>query len=220
VTVRRLETGAEMRMRGPSTGVVVLAANGGTAPDRPGTWSASVEYVVTSLARRFPHVGFAEVRYRVRSWKRLEMCTDDARAALDVVAASGPAEIVLLGYSMGGAVVSQLADHPLVRRVIGLAPWFPEELDLATLAGRTLTVVHGTLDRYLPGVPGVSPESSRAGFDRVLALGGGGAYTLLPGATHAVALRAPWGALVPMPRARAWVDRVAGALHTNRPAVV
>ncbi len=207
-----LATGAELRLRGPSDGLVVLAANGGTAPDRPGTWSATAEYVVRALARRYPRAGFAEVRYRIRSWKRLEMCTDDARAALAAVAALRPAEIVLMGYSMGGAVVAQLADHPLVRRVVGLAPWFPEELDVGPMAGRELTVVHGTLDRYLPGVPGVSPESSRAGFDRIRALGATGSYTLLPGATHAVALRAPWGGLIPMPRASAWVDRVAAAL--------
>lgn len=206
-----LATGAELRVRGPVDGPVVLAANGGAAPDRPGTWSATVEYVVGALAERFPQFGFAEVRYRIRSWRRLAMCTEDARAALDVVATDA-AEVILLGYSMGGAVVAQLADHPLVRDVIGLAPWFPQELDLGAMEGRRLTVVHGTLDRYLPGVPGVSPESSRVGFDRILALGGQGTYTLLRGATHAVALRAPWGGLIPLPRARRWVDLVARAL--------
>ena len=46
---------------------------------------------------------------------------------------------------------------PRVVGVLGLAPWLPDELDLAPLRGRRLDVLHGALDRWLPGIPGVSP---------------------------------------------------------------
>jgi pimeloyl-ACP methyl ester carboxylesterase len=218
VTEEALDTGAALRVRGPSGGTVVLCVNGGTARDVPGSWSGSLEYLVGRLAPRFPDLAWAEIRYRIRSWKRLGMCIEDGHAALEHVARSGADEVVLLGYSMGGAVASTIAGHPLVRRVIGLAPWLPERLDASGMAGRRIDVLHGSLDRYLPGIPGVSPDSSRAGFERLLSLGATGSYTTIAGATHGVALRAPWGGLIPLPRAGAWVAGVAGALRAGAPA--
>jgi acetyl esterase/lipase len=97
--------------------------------------------------------------------------------------------------------------------VLGLAPWIPERLDLSPLRGRRLVVIHGALDRYLPGIPGVSPASSRRGFERAQALGVDGTYTLLPGAIHPIAVRGPLGRAVPMPRARHWASLVAAELE-------
>jgi hypothetical protein len=74
-------------------------------------------------------------------------------------------------------------------------------------------VLHGTLDRWLPGVPGVSPELSRRGFERAAALGAVGTYELIPGALHGAALRSPWGALVPLPRAKEWANGAARAVE-------
>jgi len=215
MSVERLATGADIRVTGPRGDTVVLCLNGGMAREVPGTWSASVEYLVRRLAPSAGEVGWAEVRYRVRSWKRLPMCIDDGRAALGALADAGARKVVLLGYSMGGAVSTAIAGDPLVRRVIGLAPWLPPELDMSGMRGRRFDVLHGSLDRALPGIPGVSPERSRAGFDRLLELGATGTYALIPGAIHAVALRAPWGALVPMPRAGAWAERVGELLGTD-----
>ena len=217
--VETLGTGAALRTTGRRDGMVVLCLNGGMARDVPGTWSASVEYLVRRLAPSTGGVGWAEVRYRVRSWTRLEMCLEDGRAALRALADGGAREVVLLGYSMGGAVSAAICDHPLVRRVVGLAPWLPAELDMSGMRGRRIDVLHGSLDRALPGVPGVSPVRSRAGFERLLALGATGTYALIPGALHAVALRAPWGALVPMPRARQWAQHVARILTTTEAAL-
>jgi pimeloyl-ACP methyl ester carboxylesterase len=167
----------------------------------PGTWSASIEWLVGRLALAFPALRFAEVRYRVKSWKRLDLCVEDTLAAIE---AAGGERTLLVGFSMGGAVAVAAADHPTVTGVLGLAPWLPDELDLATLRGRRLVVVHGALDRWLPGMPGVSPASSRSGFERARQLGIQGSYTLVPGAVHAIAFRAPWGRLVPLPRAGRW----------------
>jgi dienelactone hydrolase len=208
VIVRDLPTGARIRMTGPGDGVVALCVDGGTSRELPGTWSASVELLVRRCARQLPDVGWAEVRYRVRSWRQLEMCIDDGQAALEAVAAGGAHEVVLVGYSMGGAVSAAIAGHPLVRRVIGLAPWLPDRLDMSAMRGRDVAIFHGSLDRHLPGIPGVSPDSSRRGFERLLALGASGTYTTIPGAIHPIALRAPWGTPIPMPRAAAWARHV------------
>lgn len=205
-----LSTGAEMRVTGLGDGVVVCV-NGGQATEVEGTWSASLEWLVRRLAPRFPHLQFVEVRYRVKSWRRLDGCIADARAAVQEAAG---ARTMLLGFSMGGAVAVGTADEPSVERVLGLAPWIPDRLPLETLRGRRLDVLHGTLDRWLPGIPGVSPASSRRGFDRARALGVEGTYELIHGALHGIALRAHWGPAVPLPRAHAWARRVEAQLAT------
>ena len=206
----RIATGAELRLTGPSGAPAVVCVNGGQRGDVAGTWSATLEWLVDRLAPRFPGLAFGEVRYRVKSWRRLDWCVGDARAA---IAAMSPPRALLLGFSMGGAVAVGAADQPAVRSVLGLAPWFPDRLPLETLRGRRLAVLHGSLDRYLPGIPGVHPANSRRGFERARALGVDGDYRLLPGGLHGVAVRAPWGKPVRLPRAGAWARLVAQELE-------
>jgi pimeloyl-ACP methyl ester carboxylesterase len=204
--VIRLPTGAELRVSGPAGADAVLCVNGGQRAAVEGTWSASLEWLVGRLAPRFPALRFAELRYRIKSWEHLDSCVDDARAALREL---GAPRVLLVGFSMGGAVSSVVADESSVRGVVGIAPWLPRQLPLEALAGKRLRVIHGSLDRTLPGIPGVSPESSRAGFERALRAGAHGEYSLLRGAVHGLALRAPWGEPVPLPRARRWASLVA-----------
>lgn len=205
-----LRSGAELRLTGPpGTAAAVVCVNGGQGNEVEGTWSASLEWLVAHLAPRFPELAFAEVRYRIKSWKRLDWCLDDARAAVDAVRAE---RTLLIGFSMGGAIAAQVADEPSVETVVGLAPWFPERISLDRLQGRRLAVLHGSLDRWLPGIPGVSAASSRRGFERAKALGVEGDYTLIRGALHGVAVRAHWGRPVPLPRAHAWAQHVAAEL--------
>jgi len=185
-----LSTGAELRVTGPTQGAAVICVNGGQAAEVEGTWSASLEWLVRRLAPRFPALGFAEVRYRIKSWRRLEWCIEDARAAIREVAAP---RTLLLGFSMGGAVSIGCAAEPGVEEVLGLAPWIPDRLSVEPLRGKRLRVLHGSLDRNLPGVPGVSAALSRRGFDRARAIGVEGEYTVIPGALHGVALRARSG---------------------------
>ena len=206
----RLQSGAEMRVTGQG-GAAVVCVNGGQAAEVEGTWSASLEWLVQRLAPRFPQLAFAEVRYRVKSWRQLEACIDDARAAIRAV---GAERTLLLGFSMGGAVAISVAAEPSVERVLGLAPWIPDRLSVEPLRGKRLDVLHGSLDRWLPGIPGVSPASSRHGFERAQALGVAGGYELIPGALHAIALRAYRGRPVPLPRAGAWERHVAAQLAT------
>ena len=206
--VAALPTGAEMRITGETGRDVVVCVNGGRAAPVEGTWSASLEWLVRRLAPRFPHLRFVEVRYRVKSWQRLDLCVEDARAA---VREAGAARTLLLGFSMGGAVAIAAADEPSVERVVGLAPWIPDRLSLEPLRGRRLDVLHGSLDRWLPGVPGVSPASSRRGFERARSLGIAGSYELIAGALHGIAVRVA-GQPVPLPRAGAWACRVEAQL--------
>jgi pimeloyl-ACP methyl ester carboxylesterase len=201
----RLSTGAEMRITGPVDDCAVVCVNGGQSREIEGTWSASVEWLVRALAPRLPELGFAEVRYRVKSWRRLESCVDDARAAVDEL---GAPRIALLGFSMGGAVSIAIADDPVVEEVVGLAPWIPDQLDVTTLRRKRLTVLHGALDRWLPGIPGVSASHSRKGYERARERGAEGRYVLIPGALHGVALRTSWGALVRLPKADRWAELV------------
>lgn len=207
----QLSTGAELRVTGPAdVGTAVVCVNGGQASEVDGTWSATLEWLVRRLAPRFPQLRFGEVRYRVKSWKQLDRCVEDARAAIEEL---GALRTLVLGFSMGGAVASQVAGEPSVETVLGLAPWLPDRLSLEPLRGRRLRVLHGALDRWLPGIPGVSPTLSRRGFERALALGAVGDYTLIPGAVHGVALRAHWGRPVPLPRAGTWARLVADELE-------
>jgi pimeloyl-ACP methyl ester carboxylesterase len=206
----RLRTGAELRLTGPAgADAAVVCVNGGQGGEVEGTWSASLEWLVRRVAPIFPELAFGEVRYRVKSWRRLDWCVEDAYAAIDAV---GARRALLLGFSMGGAVAARAADEPSVETVLGLAPWLPDRLPLDALEGKRLRVLHGSLDRSLPAIPGVSPARSRRGFERARALGADGEYTLIPGAVHGVALRPNRGRPVPLPRAAAWARLVAGEL--------
>jgi dienelactone hydrolase len=209
----RLSTGAEARLTGSVDGRVVICANGGTSREAPGTWSASVEWLVRRLAPAFPQLAFLELRYRVKSWRRFDDCVADGAAALDEARALGAQEMALLGFSMGGAVAVRIAGDDAVSTVIGLAPWLPPQLELEPLRGCRLTVVHGALDSPFPGVPGVRPSVSLEAADRARAAGAQVERIVIPGAVHAIALRSPRGGLVAMPRARRWAELVADELE-------
>ena len=201
-----LPTGAELRLTGPARiDAAVVCMNGGQAAEVEGTWSASLEWLVTGLAPSFPDLTFAEVRYRIKSWNKLDWCIEDARVR-------GRRRSARRGRCSSGsrwAARSRAASPPSrpSQAVVGLAPWFPDRLPLDALRGRRLRVLHGSLDRWLPGIPGVSPASSRRGFDRARALGVEGEYTIIPGAVHGLALRAHRAARAAAARAHVGATR-------------
>jgi acetyl esterase/lipase len=190
-----------------------VCVNGGSSHERPGDWSATLEWLVTRLGSAFPEVRFLEVRYRIKSWRRLDLCVEDCEAALDQAQLEGAQELCLLGFSMGGAVSIASAGQPGVTTVVGLAPWIPDRLDVSPVDGRRLAVVHGSLDAWIPGVPGVSPRHTLRGLERIRARGAEVAYTAISGGVHGVAVRAPWGRPVALPRARTWLRLVHGELQ-------
>ena len=210
-----LANGAEARVTNGLREHVAVFLGGGREAEEPGTWSASNEWLVQRLARSFPELGFVEVRYRVKSWKLLALCVEDAAASIQAAAEGGAERIALVGFSMGGAVAVCAAGHPPVRMVLGLAPWLPDRLPLEPLAGRRFAVIHGSLDRGLPGIPGVTAASSMRGFERARRYSSDGEYTLIRGGFHGAAVRARWG-LTPLPRARRWAELVGQELERLR----
>ncbi len=209
----RLDSGAEGRLRNADGELAAVLVNGGTAKPLPGTWSATSELLAEELAPRFPRVRFLEVRYRVKTWKAMESCIDDARAAVEHVAPGSTGATLLIGFSMGGAVAISIAADARVAGVFCLAPWIPAALSVDGLRGKRLDVVHGGWDRYLPGVPGVSPSLSREGFERAREAGSEGTYTLIPRGLHGAALRRRSGTLVRLPRWQQWLEHTAAGLE-------
>ena len=208
-----LETGAEARWTGTPGRRAIVCVNGGTAAEVPGTWSASVEWLVHRLAQRFPALGFLEVRYRIKSWRRLQLCVEDAAAAIAAAKEHGAEELALLGFSMGGAVAVRNAAADGVGLVAGVNPWLPPELELEPLRGRRLAIAHGALDAPLPLIPGVKPSMSEAAAERARALGVDVERTIVPRGFHAVALRRRNGGTLPLPGAGRYAELVGDELE-------
>jgi pimeloyl-ACP methyl ester carboxylesterase len=94
-------------------------------------------------------VALGTVRYRCRGWNgdRADTGTD-ARAAPDALERTvGPVPVVLVGHSLGGRAALRVADHPLVRGVVALAPWCPPDEPVAGLAGQRAVLLHCPRDR-------------------------------------------------------------------------
>lgn len=208
----RLATGAEARWTNAPAPLGVVCVDGGTAAEVPGTWSASIEWLVRAVAPRFPELAFLEVRYRVKSWRQLDRCVEDGAAAVAAAREAGAERLVLLAFSMGGAVAVRNADG--AEAVVGVNPWLPPQLELAPLRGRRLAIAHGSLDAPLPGIPGVKPAMSAVAAERARALGADVQRVVVRGGFHAVALRRRrTGALVTLPGARRYAAFVARELE-------
>ena len=209
----QLATGAEARWTGEPGVRAVVCVNGGTSAEVPGTWSASLEWLVRRLARRLPELGFLEVRYRIKSWRRLELCVEDGAAAIDAARGSGVERLALLGFSMGGAVSVRNAGAAGVELVAGVNPWLPPQLGLETLQGRRLAIAHGALDAPLPLIPGVKPAMSEAAAERAPAVGIEVEREVVSGGFHAVALRRRGGGVLALPGAARYAEIVGDQLE-------
>ena len=93
------------------------------------------------------------LRYRVAGWNG--MAADafaDVRWSLDRIRAQhGPdVPIVLVGHSMGGRAVLRAGGEPQVSAVCALAPWTPPGEPVAHLRDRTVAILHGRGDRWVP----------------------------------------------------------------------
>ena len=92
------------------------------------------------------------LRYREIGWNAESSDppspVQDARWALDRVRESHPepGSVVVVGHSMGARTGVAVAGDPLVRGVVGLAPWFPLGEPVEPLAGKHLVAAHGRAD--------------------------------------------------------------------------
>jgi dienelactone hydrolase len=93
------------------------------------------------------------LRYRVAGWNG--MAADayaDVRWSLDRIRAEHGRDvpIVLVGHSMGGRAVLRAGGEDGVSAVCALAPWTPPGEPVAHLRGRTVAILHGRGDRWVP----------------------------------------------------------------------
>jgi dienelactone hydrolase len=188
-------------------GPLVVLFGGSSYRDGPGRWSGAMQWLAGELSERGWRT--AQVRYPSRSWRDLDSAAAAGREALDLL----PPVHALVGFSMGAAVAVANAERADPRVIIGLAPWLPEQLPMAGLESRRVSVLHGSLDRPLPGIPGVRPSHSRAALARAARAGARTRFALVPGGIHLIAVRLPWGRLVPAPRGRRWREAIVAELR-------
>ncbi|MFD3522415.1 alpha/beta hydrolase [Streptomyces sp. NPDC058653] len=132
------------------------------------------------------------VRYRHRGWNgtRADPAVDARRALDELERLAGSPRVVLVGHSMGGRAALAVAGHPLVRGVVGLAPWCPTGEPVKQLADRQVVLVHGDRDRT------TDPAGSRDLARRARAAGADTCTVLMSGGDHALLRRADeWHAL-------------------------
>ncbi|MFG2404875.1 alpha/beta hydrolase [Streptomyces brevispora] len=127
------------------------------------------------------------VRYGHRGWNgsRADPLHDAVRALDELRRVVGEIPVVLVGHSMGGRAALYAAGHPLVRGVVGLAPWCPDGDPVEQLAGRDVVLVHGTRDRV------TSPVASRTLTARARRAGARTCLVTVHGGDHVMLRRAP-----------------------------
>lgn len=93
---------------------------------------------------RYRHVGWNATNGSRRSpVPDVRWALDQARPTYD----GTHRPVVLLGHSMGARAAVAVADDPLVRGVVALAPWFPPGEPVGTLRGKRMVAAHGRADR-------------------------------------------------------------------------
>ncbi|MFJ4962377.1 Alpha/beta hydrolase family protein [Streptomyces sp. ADI96-02] len=183
----------------PATAAVLVLHGGretGTAPPPPGPLNlpgVRMRPFVRALERAArPREDGAEVlvrqvRYAHRGWNGARAdAYRDAVAALDALGEeAGDVPVVLLGHSMGARAALRAAGHPLVRSVVGLAPWCPPGDPVTQLADRDVVLVHSTRDRT------TSPQASQSLTARARRAGARTCMVTVRGGDHAMLRRAP-----------------------------
>ena len=181
--------------RTPSAAVLILHGGyetGIEAPapgalNLPGLRMLPVARVVARAVRGDSGVRVQRVRYTHRGWNgSREDPLHDAIRVLDALRReAGDIPVVLLGHSMGARAALHAAGHPLVRAVVGLAPWCPPGDPVTQLAGRDVVLLHSTRDRV------TSPLASQSLTARARRAGARTCLVTIPGSDHAMIRRAP-----------------------------
>lgn len=126
------------------------------------------------------------VAYGHRGWNghRADPLHDAVRALDALYAEAGDVPVVLLGHSMGARAALRAAGHPLVRGVVGLAPWCPAEDPVDQLADRDVVLLHSTRDRV------TSPRATELLTTRARRAGARTSLITIPDSDHAMLRRA------------------------------
>jgi predicted esterase len=93
------------------------------------------------------------LRYRVAGWNGAAAdAASDVRWAIEQIRdRHGPElPVVLVGHSMGGRAALRAGGDPQVAAVCALAPWTPPGEPVQHLRGRTIAILHGRADRWVP----------------------------------------------------------------------
>jgi dienelactone hydrolase len=145
--------------RGGLRGIAVFC-HGGTATGRQPPRDRALSLVRMREVERFVRrtagdrgIATQLVRYRVAGWNgEAADAYADVRWTLDQIRAEhGPdVPVVLVGHSMGGRAALRAGGDPQVAAVCALAPWTPPGEPVDHLRGRTVTVLHGRGDRWVP----------------------------------------------------------------------
>jgi len=93
------------------------------------------------------------LRYRVAGWNgEAADAYADVRWSLDRIRAEHGTEvpIVLVGHSMGGRAVLRAGGEDQVGAVCALSPWTPPGEPVGHLRDRTVVILHGRSDRWVP----------------------------------------------------------------------
>ena len=133
------------------------------------------------------------LRYRVAGWNGPAAdAFADVRWSLDRIRAEHGHDVpvVLVGHSMGGRAVLRAGGEEQVAAVCALAPWTPPDEPVAHLRGRTVAILHGRGDSWVPAALSedfaVRAEEAGARVARFTVAGG-----------HSMVRRAPvWHAFV------------------------
>ncbi|MER7463044.1 alpha/beta fold hydrolase [Streptomyces sp. NPDC097981] len=124
----------------------------------------------------------AEVRYVHRGWNghRADPVHDVWQALRELRCIAGPLPVVLVGHSMGGRAALRAAADPLVRAVVGLAPWCPPGEPVRHLGDTAVVLLHDEADQV---------TDARASWDyvrRARARGARAAGIVMPYGGHAM----------------------------------
>lgn len=187
----RLPSVAVLEAKGVTTAVVIVLRGGresSYAPTDPSQLTGvRMRPFATLIHRRGRSHGVAvwTLHYRYRGWNGTERSpVDDARWALDEVRRRhGDVPVVLIGHSMGGRTSFAVGGDRSVVGICALAPWTLPVDPYEQLAGRTVLIAHGSLDRV------TSPRGSYKFAQRIARAGAKVGYLSVRGEQHAMIFR-------------------------------
>jgi pimeloyl-ACP methyl ester carboxylesterase len=176
---------------GETTAVAMVLHGGKEAslvPDDLGQLAAvRMRPFASMLHRRGRAHGLAvwTVRYRYRGWNGAQRSpVADATWALDEVRRRhGDIPVVVVGHSMGGRTALAVGGDRSIRGVCALAPWTEAGDPVAQLAGGTVLIAHGDMDRV------TSPRGSRDFARRTAQIAARVGYIAVRGDQHAMLFR-------------------------------